>query len=127
MDDLTKDVLAGAKTKNLKKFLMEVSEENKKDKKKKKKKGEEEKEQKVSKNIQFKLPAPLSTPAAERVARSAQYARAKQDVALWDAVVHSGRAAETKKFPLVKADLRLATAKEYSGKFQVMLFLSLTY
>ena len=66
----------------------------------------------------LRLPAPLSAPEQERVARSALYSRAKEDVRVWESVVHSGRVAETKKFPLVRPDLRMATARDYSVGFK---------
>ena len=66
----------------------------------------------------LRLPTPLSAPEQERAARSALYERAKEDVRVWDAVVHSSRAAEIKKFPLVKPDLRLATSAEHSVGFR---------
>jgi len=58
------------------------------------------------------LPIPLEKPAAERVERLTGYTKAKRDVAVWDAVVHSRRAADTVSFPLVKPDLRLQTAEQ---------------
>ncbi len=66
----------------------------------------------------LRLPMPLSAPQQERVARSALYERSKEDVKKWDAVVHSSRAAETKKFPLVKPDLRMATNKVSNQAFR---------
>ncbi len=70
------------------------------------------------KSSSLRLPAPLSAPEQERTARSALYERTKEDVGVWDAVVHSSRAADTKKFPLAKPDLRLATARDYSVGFR---------
>lgn len=58
------------------------------------------------------LPVPLEKPSAERVERLTGYTKAKRDIAVWDAVVHSRRAADTVSFPLVKPDLRLQTADQ---------------
>lgn len=64
------------------------------------------------------LDAPLSTPSAERATRAAGYARLKEEVSAWDAVVHSRRAAEHVSFPLKKAETRLATATDHSAAFK---------
>ena len=53
----------------------------------------------------LKLAAPLTTPQEEKVRREAVYAETKEDVAKWDAVVHSRRAATTTSYPLIKPDL----------------------
>ena len=48
------------------------------------------------------------------------YAKAKADVALWDPVVHSRRAAPHLQFPLPsqRPDVRLRTAAEHTAGFR---------
>lgn len=58
------------------------------------------------------LTVPLEKPALERVTRGAGYTRVRQEVGVWDAVVHSRRAADTLHFPLNRPDMRLETAAE---------------
>ena len=62
-------------------------EEDEDGKKKRKKKRKKDAESKSS----LRLPAPLSGPEQERTARAAIYQRTKEDVKVWDAVVHSSR------------------------------------
>ena len=53
-----------------------------------------------------KLDVALEDVAAERVTRAAGYTRVSKDIAIWDSVVHSRRAADTLSFPLKNTDLR---------------------
>ena len=59
------------------------------------------------------LTAPLSTPQAQKAARSAIYKKVSKDVGQWDAVIHSRRAAEVVTFPLEKPDLKLKTIADH--------------
>ena len=63
------------------------------------------------------LTVPLERPAAERVTRAAGYAGAKKEVSVWDAVVHSRRAADQVTFPLLKPDLKLQGASQIKTRF----------
>lgn len=103
METLFKGLPQTKKNKNLKKSL--TKETTKKDDDKEKHKD-------------LRLPVPLSTPQHERVERAAIYERAKADVASWDAVVHSRRAAQQLHFPLQRPDMGLATARQYSAAFK---------
>jgi len=58
------------------------------------------------------LSTPLERPAAERVTREAGYSRVREDVNIWDAVVHNRRAAENVTFPLENPDLKLQSADQ---------------
>ena len=59
------------------------------------------------------LAAPLSTPQAQKAARSATYKKVSKDVGQWDAVIHSRRAAEVVTFPLEKPDLKLKSIADH--------------
>ncbi|XP_023335201.1 U3 small nucleolar RNA-associated protein 14 homolog A [Eurytemora carolleeae] len=56
------------------------------------------------------LSTPLEKPQAERITREAGYSRVREDVNVWDAVVHGRRLAENLTFPLINPDLRLQSA-----------------
>ena len=66
----------------------------------------------------LRLAAALEPHQAARVARSAGYCGVVRDVAVWDAVVHSRRAADTLSFPLKKTDLRLKSLSQDSERFK---------
>jgi len=67
---------------------------------------------------QGELPVPLERPQAERVAREAGYTGVKKDISVWDAVVHSRRAADQVSFPLKKPDLKLKSVGEDKERFK---------
>jgi len=67
---------------------------------------------------QAELPVPLERPQAERVAREAGYTGVKKDISVWDAVVHSRRAADQVTFPLKKPDLKLKSVGEDKDRFK---------
>ena len=87
----------------------------------------------LTKSEEEKLEVTLDDVAAARVVRGAGYTGVVRDISVWDAVVHSRRAADTVSFPLNKADLRLKNLSEDTEKFKVdivcvaYLFLSLTF
>ncbi|CAB4060054.1 UTP14 [Lepeophtheirus salmonis] len=55
----------------------------------------------------------------DKVDRKATYQRTQEELAQWDAVVHSRRNALSLNFPLVKPDLKLITsASHYQSKFE---------
>jgi len=60
------------------------------------------------------LPAPLTTPQAQKAGRTAVYQKVNQEVAQWDAVIHSRRAAEVVTYPLEKPDLKLKSIAQHS-------------
>ena len=61
------------------------------------------------------LAAPLTTPQAQKAGRSAVYKKVSKEVAQWDAVIHSRRAAEVVTFPLEKPDLKLKSIAQHSA------------
>ena len=71
--------------------------------------------------------------ASALLVRGAVYTGVVRDISVWDAVVHSRRAADTVSFPLNKADLRLKNLSEDTEKFKVniifvsVVLLSLTF
>ena len=73
----------------------------------------------LTKTGEEKLEVSLDDVAAARVAREAGYTGVVRDISVWDAVVHSRRAADTLTFPLNKADLRLKNLSEDTEKFKV--------
>merc|ERR1719341_20759 len=58
------------------------------------------------------LAVPLEKVVQERIVRAAGYTGAKKEISVWDAVVHSRRAADQVTFPLLKPDLKLKGASE---------------
>ena len=66
----------------------------------------------------LRLETALEPHQAARVARSAGYHGVVKDVSVWDAVVHSRRAADTLSFPLNKADLRLKSLSQDGERFK---------
>ena len=73
----------------------------------------------LTKSEDEKLEVTLDDVAAARVVRGAGYTGVVRDISVWDAVVHSRRAADTVSFPLNKADLRLKNLSEDTEKFKV--------
>ena len=67
---------------------------------------------------ELKLDTALDDVQASRVTREAGYTGVKKDISVWDAVVHSRRAADTLNFPLKKADLRIKSLNEDGEKFK---------
>jgi len=67
---------------------------------------------------QAELAVPLDRPQAERVTRLAGYTGVKKDISVWDAVVHSRRAADQVTFPLNKPDLKLKSVGEDKDRFK---------
>ena len=67
---------------------------------------------------QEELAVPLERPQAERVTRLAGYTGVKKDISVWDAVVHSRRAADQVTFPLNKPDLKLKSVGEDKDRFK---------
>jgi len=67
---------------------------------------------------QEELQVPLERPQAERVSRLAGYTGVKKDISVWDAVVHSRRAADQVTFPLNKPDLKLKSVGEDKERFK---------
>ena len=67
---------------------------------------------------ELKLDTALDDVQAARVTREAGYTGVKKDISVWDAVVHSRRAADTLNFPLKKADLRIKSLNEDGDKFK---------
>jgi len=63
------------------------------------------------------LAVPLEKPTAERVARAAGYVGVKKEISVWDAVVHSRRAADQVSYPLNKPDLKLKGPSEVKNRF----------
>merc|ERR1719341_2837896 len=63
------------------------------------------------------LSVPLEKVVQERVVRAAGYTGAKKEISVWDAVVHSRRAADQVTFPLLKPDLKLKGASEMKTRF----------
>ncbi|XP_040582267.1 U3 small nucleolar RNA-associated protein 14 homolog A [Lepeophtheirus salmonis] len=73
----------------------------------------------VEKHTDLKLKKVISTPEQDKVDRKATYQRTQEELAQWDAVVHSRRNALSLNFPLVKPDLKLITsASHYQSKFE---------
>ena len=60
------------------------------------------------------LTAPLTTPQSQKAGRTAVYKKVSKEVAQWDAVIHSRRAAEVVTFPLERADLKLKSIAQHS-------------
>ena len=60
------------------------------------------------------LAAPLTTPQAQKAGRTAVYKKVGGEVAQWDAVSHSRRAAEVVTFPLEKPDMKLKSVAQHS-------------
>ena len=87
----------------------------------------------LTKSEDERLEVTLDDVAAARVVRGAGYTGVVRDISVWDAVVHSRRAADTVSFPLNKADLRLKNLSEDTEKFKVniicvsVVLLSLTF
>ena len=75
----------------------------------------------LTKSEDEKLEVSLDDVAAARVVRGAGYTGVVRDISVWDAVVHSRRAADTVSFPLSKADLRLKNLSEDTERFKVNL------
>ena len=75
----------------------------------------------LTKSEDEKLEVTLDDVAAARVVRGAGYTGVVRDISVWDAVVHSRRAADTVSFPLNKADLRLKNLSEDTEKFKVKI------
>ena len=105
-----------------------VDGEKKKKKKKKTKNLKQLEEQKLEGDIEkiykktvekskekLSLAAPLSTPQAQKAGRTAVYEKVSKEVAQWDAVIHSRRAAPTVTFPLEKPDLKLKSIAQHSS------------
>ena len=67
---------------------------------------------------ELRLETALEPHQAAKVARGAGYCGAVKDVSVWDAVVHSRRAADTLSFPLNKADLRLKSLSQDGERFK---------
>ena len=67
---------------------------------------------------ELRLETALEPHQAARVSRSAGYHGVVKDVSVWDAVVHSRRAADTLSFPLNKADLRLKSLSQDGERFK---------
>ena len=67
---------------------------------------------------ELKLDTALDSVSAARVTRGAGYTALVKDISVWDAVVHSRRAADTLSFPLNKADLKLKSLNEDGQKFK---------
>jgi len=67
---------------------------------------------------ELKLATALEPHQAAKVARGAGYCGVVKEVAVWDAVVHSRRAADTLSFPLNKTDLRLKGLSQDSERFK---------
>jgi len=63
------------------------------------------------------LAVPLEKVVQERIVRAAGYTGAKKEISVWDAVVHSRRAADQVTFPLIKPDLKLKGASEMKSRF----------
>jgi len=63
------------------------------------------------------LAVPLEKVVHERVVRAAGYTGVKKEISVWDAVVHSRRAADQVTFPLLKPDLKLKGASEMKSRF----------
>jgi hypothetical protein len=60
------------------------------------------------------LAAPLTTPQAQKAGRAAVYKKVSKEVAQWDAVIHSRRAATTVTYPLEKPELKLKSIAQHS-------------
>ena len=67
---------------------------------------------------QEELAVPLEKPQAERVSRLAGYTGVRKEISVWDAVVHSRRAADQVTFPLKKPDLKLKSVGEDKERFK---------
>ena len=67
---------------------------------------------------ELKLATALEPHQAAKVARVAGYTGVVKEVAVWDAVVHSRRAADTLSFPLNRPDLRLKSVSQDSERFK---------
>merc|ERR1719430_2586722 len=63
------------------------------------------------------LAVPLEKVVQERIVRAAGYTGAKKEISVWDAVVHSRRAADQVSFPILKPDLKLKGASEMKTRF----------
>ena len=61
------------------------------------------------------LAAPLTTPQAQKAGRAAVYKKVSKEVAQWDAVIHSRRAAPTVTYPLEKPELKLKSIAQHSA------------
>ncbi len=61
------------------------------------------------------LAAPLTTPQAQKAGRAAVYKKVSKEVAQWDAVIHSRRAATTVTYPLEKPELKLKSIAQHSA------------
>eukprot|EP00088_Acartia_fossae_P001053 TRINITY_DN1039_c1_g1_i13.p1 TRINITY_DN1039_c1_g1~~TRINITY_DN1039_c1_g1_i13.p1 ORF type:complete len:827 (-),score=217.71 TRINITY_DN1039_c1_g1_i13:239-2719(-) len=58
------------------------------------------------------LTAPLHRQAEEKITRAAGYSRVREEVNVWDGVVHRNRTEETVHYPLERPDLRIQTADQ---------------